>query len=239
MYKNYIFDVYGTLVDIRTNEGKTYLWDKMVEMFGFYGASYERKELKEKYFRYISEIEAEMKKEEEHPEPDLAKVFRRLFEEKGVTVNDEMIGFFMRMFRSISTKFIRLYDGVIELLEELKKKGKKVYILSNAQTEFTRPEISYLGIEKYFDGILISSEEKCKKPGKNFYNTIMERYHLAAKDSIMIGNDSVSDIEGAYNVGMDSLYIHTEISPECVSDLKSTYTVMDGDFRKIMPLILK
>ena len=64
MYKNYIFDVYGTLVDIRTNEGKTYLWDKMVEMFGFYGASYERKELKEKYFRYISEIEAEMKKEE-------------------------------------------------------------------------------------------------------------------------------------------------------------------------------
>ena len=55
----------------------------------------------------------------------------------------------------------------------------------------------------------------------------------------MIGNDSVSDIEGAYNVGMDSLYIHTEISPECVSDLKSTYTVMDGDFRKIMPLILK
>lgn len=239
MYKNYIFDVYGTLIDIRTNEEKTYLWDKMVEMFGFYGASYERIELKKKYFQYIREIETEMKKEEEHPEPDLSRVFRRLFEEKGVSANDEMIGFFMRMFRSISTKFIRLYDGVIELLEELKIKKKKIYILSNAQTEFTRPEIGYLGIEKYFDGILISSEEKCKKPGKSFYNAIIERYHLDPKESIMIGNDSISDIEGAYNVGMDSLYIHTEISPECVEDLRSTYTIMDGDFRKIMPLIVK
>ena len=27
-YENYIFDLYGTLVDIRTNEKKTYLWQK-------------------------------------------------------------------------------------------------------------------------------------------------------------------------------------------------------------------
>lgn len=28
-YQNYIFDLYGTLVDIRTNERKAYLWQKM------------------------------------------------------------------------------------------------------------------------------------------------------------------------------------------------------------------
>ena len=55
----------------------------------------------------------------------------------------------------------------------------------------------------------------------------------------MIGNDSICDIEGAYNAGLDSLYIHTEISPDCVKDLKSKYSVMDGDFRKIQKLILK
>ena len=31
MYKNYIFDLYGTLVDIRTDEGKNSLWKKMSE----------------------------------------------------------------------------------------------------------------------------------------------------------------------------------------------------------------
>ena len=239
MYKNYVFDLYGTLVDIRTNEEKTYLWDKMAEMFGFYGAIYERAELKRKYFAYMQELEQEMKKEEECPEIDLCKVFRRLFEEKNVEVKEETITFLMQMFRVVSTKFVRLYDGVIDLMEALKAKNKKIYLLSNAQSNFTRPELRYLGLEPYFDGILISSEEACKKPGKSFYNTLLDRYKLNPKETIMIGNDSISDIRGSYEVGLDSLYIHTEISPECVEDLKSTYTIMDGDFRKIEKLILK
>lgn len=239
MYKNYIFDLYGTLVDIRTNENKNYLWDKMTEMFGLYGAFYEKNELKKKYFTYIKESEDERKKEEEYPEIDLAGIFQRLFEEKGVSVDDATIAAFMKMFRVVSTRFVRLYDGVIDFMEALKKKDKKIYLLSNAQSNFTRPELSYLGLEPYFDGILISSEEGCKKPGKRFYQTVIDRYHLNPKESIMIGNDSIADIQGAYEAGLASLYIHTEISPECVEDLKSTYTIMDGDFRKVKDLILK
>lgn len=239
MYKNYVFDLYGTLVDIRTNENKAYLWDKMTEIMGFYGAVYERQELKQKYQLYSKELEEKMKETEPYPEIDLAKVFQRLFEEKQVKVEEEKVEFIMNMFRVVSTKFIRLYDGVIPFLEELKRKGKKVYLLSNAQKNFTRPELAYLGIEKYFDGILISSEEGCKKPGKSFYTKLLERYHLNPRESIMIGNDSISDIRGSYEMGMDSLYIHTEISPECVEDLKSKYTIMDGDFRKVSGMILK
>ncbi|MDE7423370.1 MAG: HAD family hydrolase [Lachnospiraceae bacterium] len=239
MYKNYVFDLYGTLVDIRTNEDKAYLWDKMTELFGFYGAVYERNTLKKTYFQYCKELEEEMKKEEEYPEIDLDVVIRRLFADKGVEeVEQSTLDALQMSMRVISTKFIRLYDGVIDLLESLKAKGKKVYLLSNAQRGFTRPELGYLGIEKYFDGILISSEEGCKKPGNSFYQRLLDRYNLNPKESIMIGNDSVSDILGACGVGMDSLYIHTEISPECVEDLKSTYTIMDGDFTKIKKMIL-
>lgn len=239
MYQNYIFDLYGTLIDIRTNENKAYLWDKMTEMFGFYGAIYTRTELKAQYAKYSKELERQLKENEEYPEIDLDIVIRRLFEDKGVQVDESVIDFIQKMFRVVSTKFIRLYDGVIDLFEALKKNGKKIYLLSNAQSKFTRPELTYLGIEKYFDGILISSEEGCKKPGSSFYNRVLDRYHLDKKETIMIGNDSVSDIEGAYNAGLDSLYIHTEISPECVEDLKSTYTVMDGDFKKIRKLVLQ
>ena len=240
MYKNYVFDLYGTLVDIRTNEDKAYLWDKMKELFGFYGAVYERNTLKKTYFQYCKELEEQMKKEEEYPEIDLDVVIRRLFADKGVEeVEKSTLDALQMTMRVISTKFIRLYDGVIDLLESLKAKGKKVYLLSNAQRGFTRPELGYLGIEKYFDGILISSEEGCKKPGNSFYQRLLDKYNLNPKESIMIGNDSVSDILGACGVGMDSLYIHTEISPECVEDLRSTYTIMDGDFTKVKKMILK
>ena len=95
MYKNYVFDLYGTLVDIRTNENKAYLWDKMTEIMGFYGAVYERQELKQKYQLYSKELEEKMKETEPYPEIDLAKVFRRLFEEKQVKIEEEKVEFIM------------------------------------------------------------------------------------------------------------------------------------------------
>ena len=40
-YRNYIFDLYGTLVDISTNEAKASLWKNMAWLFSMMGASYE------------------------------------------------------------------------------------------------------------------------------------------------------------------------------------------------------
>lgn len=40
-YKNYIFDLYGTLVDIHTEEGIPKLWEKLSFFYGFYGAIYQ------------------------------------------------------------------------------------------------------------------------------------------------------------------------------------------------------
>ena len=51
MYQNYIFDLYGTLADTHTNEGKHYLWNKLSAFFSAYGAIYEPLELKKAYFR--------------------------------------------------------------------------------------------------------------------------------------------------------------------------------------------
>ena len=54
---NYIFDLYGTLVDIHTNEKKAYLWKKMSLFFGMKGAAYEPKELRMAYETKIKEQE--------------------------------------------------------------------------------------------------------------------------------------------------------------------------------------
>lgn len=55
MYKNYIFDFYGTLVDIRTNESKPYLWKKISEIYSAYGALYTGAELKKSYAKLVAE----------------------------------------------------------------------------------------------------------------------------------------------------------------------------------------
>ena len=88
-------------------------------------------------------------------------------------------------------------------------------------------------------GICISSDEECSKPDEKYFKTLFDRYGLEKSESIMIGNDYISDIGGAADFGIDSLYIHQSISPEIDGELRSTYKVMDGDVFKIKKLIVK
>ena len=49
MYTNYIFDLYGTLVDIHTNKKSKILWSKLSLFYSFNGAIYSSDELKASY----------------------------------------------------------------------------------------------------------------------------------------------------------------------------------------------
>ena len=97
--------------------------------------------------------------------------------------------------------------------------GRKVYLLSNAQTIFTRPELRALGLEELFDGTLLSAEAGRKKPDSLFYRALLDKYGLDPEETIMVGNDDVADCHGAAAAGLDSLYIYTEQSPKPVKPL--------------------
>lgn len=238
MYKNYIFDLYGTLVDIHTDEEQEYLWKKITDFYGFHGAIYTPEELRKEY-KLLCAAEGEKIKDVEWAEIQIEKVFLELFTKKGVDVTLELATHVGEIFRIISTEYLKLYDGVIEFMELLKKKKKKIYLLSNAQEIFTVPEMKYLGIYDYFDGVVISSSEECKKPDPKFYNIVLNRYDLDKKESIMIGNDYITDIKGAHDSGLDSLYIHSNLSPEIKGKLLSKYSIMDGDFKKVKDIVVK
>ena len=219
-YRNYIFDLYGTLVDIRTDETDRKLWEHMSLFYGYYGARYAAEELHRAYLTLVQVKEKALKQErtvqyahEAYPEIPLDEVFCELYTAKGIKPDASLVLHTGQMFRAQSTKYIRLYAHAKELLTALKEAGRGVYLLSNAQRIFTEYELHYLGIHDLFDGILISSEEGCKKPDKRFFEILLNRYKLKAVESLMIGNDMETDVAGAKKVGMDSFYIYSAISP--------------------------
>lgn len=243
MYKNCIFDLYGTLVDIRTDESTDEFWCKVAEIYRLNGADYTSKELKSDYKRYAEEETKKSRKlhpSYEHIDINLEQVFEKLYRQKGVAPTAKMIADTALKFRQASTLFIRLYDGVIEMLEALKKNNIGIYLLSNAQRCFTYPELIKLNIEKYFDGILISSDCGCSKPQVEFFDMLLDKFSLNRSDCIMIGNDCISDMLGAYNAGIDGLYIHQEIStPLKGHTLHCKHSIMDGDVTKITEYLLQ
>lgn len=224
-YKNYIFDLYGTLVDIHTNESKASLWKNMADIYSLMGAVYTAKELKKQYKKLVCEEVLEIKARmickysdetltDEEIEICLENVFRKLFVHKGTEADDMQIRQLGIVFRSLSSGYIRLFEGVPELLVNLKKGGKRIYLLSNAQRVFTEPEMKMLGIYEYFDGILYSSDAGVKKPSYCFYDTLFVKYNLCKEDSVMIGNEYHADIYGAERYGIDSMYVFTAQSGE-------------------------
>lgn len=234
MIKNYIFDLYGTLVDIHTEEGNAKLWEKLALFYGYYNARYEAAELEKRFRELISQKEQVQKQEieqadvveksddvhEAHPEIEIEQIFATLFREKGVEPDEALSIHSGQFFRVLSTEYVKLYDGAKELLQALKEQGKNVYLLSNAQRIFTEFEIHTLDIEKYFDDIFISSVCGVKKPDDRFYNMLLEKHHLRPEESIMIGNDAISDIAGAKTVGLSTFYIHSNISPKLATHLE-------------------
>lgn len=215
-YDNYFFDLYGTLIDIHTEEGDEELWKFMVKYYAYKGANYGSWELRWRYEALVHEEEELLlaKHPDQIPEPQVERVFMRLYEEKGVRVSIQEAVDAAQVFRSFSLRYVRLYSGAKELLAHLKKKGKKLYVLSNAQQVFTESEMRYLGIYDYFDRVCLSSDYYCKKPDPAYFKQLLQSEGLDPAKTMMIGNSEHDDIRTAKALGMGACYIHSNLSPE-------------------------
>lgn len=221
-YENYIFDLYGTLVDIHTNEETEDLWEALADFYGEHGANYAAAELQADYASGVQELL------DISEEIQVEKVFRQLYEAKGVTADDTLVLETCRFFRDTSTEYIKLYPWSLPILDKLKAEGKGIYLLSNAQRSFTAHELDLLGLTKYFDVIMISSDCGVQKPNLMFFKMLMKRCNLRAKECLFVGNDEICDIFGAKKAGMDTFYIHSNCSPEYTGKVPATYTAMDA-----------
>lgn len=238
MYNSYIFDLYGTLIDIRTDEWSDEFWNDFAKWMTDNDMPFSGRELHRLYDEEIRKLEKKVSKYD-FPEIDVRPVFKAICLKRKTTITDEEVWEVGENFRKISTRMIRLYPNTLKVLKELKKFGKKVYLLSNAQRVFTWQELEGTGITKYFDDIFISSDAGCKKPDTAFYKKLIDKHNLDISECVMIGNDSTSDIAGATALGMDAFYMRTEISPkdDPVPDCK--YAFEDGDIGHVLELIKK
>ena len=224
-YRNYIFDLYATLIDIHTNQKPLPFWRKVSAVMNAYGAVYEPAEMRKKYREVIKEEERALAEacRTEFPEVDIGNVFLRLLLEAPIlrkdgiwgdprTWDSETVGrwcsSFAESFRIMSRIRFALYPDTIGTLVRLRNEGKHVYLLSNAQSLFTRPEMEELGLFPYFEDVFISSEHRMRKPEVRFMEELLEKHGLDPKETVMVGNDMKSDIEMAARCGVNAFLVN-------------------------------
>ena len=248
-YTDLVFDLYGTLVDIHTEEDDR-VWEKTAFYFGFYGAHYPGPELNAAFQAAMRAREARAGQSYEcFPDLPCEETMADLFRAKGVTENADTLGInAAQLFRISSLDYIRLYPHALEALAKLRKAGYRLWLLSNAQAIFTAYVLRLLGLGEQRDGIYLSSNYKCRKPDLRFYQSLIDERHLDVSKTMMIGNDRQTDIAGAKAAGMATLYMHTDLTPrdQAEADKAKAIGITDGreyefegdDWEKLCELIL-
>ena len=213
-YTDLVFDLYGTLVDIHTEEDAL-VWEKTALYFGYYGAHYSPEGLRAAFQEELKKRQAKAGQSYEcFPDIPFEPIMAVLFRKAGVEENADTLGInAAQLFRICSTEYIRLYPGALEALARLRQKGFRLWLLSNAQRVFTAYELRHLGLGEQLDGIFISSDYGCRKPDARFYQALLREKNLDPSHCMMIGNDRDTDIAGAKALGMATLYMHTELTP--------------------------
>jgi len=209
---DYIFDLYGTLADICTDETPVVFWEGAASDAEALGAHYTGEALR---YRYLALCADEVRLRaatlpgvpEALVEPELLNVFKRLLSEQGA--DDSQAKAFAAAFRRRSTLWLRPMPHALETLDALRKSGARTFLLSNAQSCFTVDELRALDLTRRFDGILLSSDAGMKKPYRGLYELLLSRYGIDRKTAVMVGNDAIADVGGADAAGLMSFYCHT------------------------------
>ena len=98
-----------------------------------------------------------------------------------------------------------LLEGAQEFLTALKERGK-VYLITNGTPPAQYGRLDSLGIRPLFDGIFVSDEIGAAKPSREFFSYVLAAIEKGAKDCVVIGDSLSSDIAGANNSDIPSIW---------------------------------
>jgi len=101
--------------------------------------------------------------------------------------------------------------GAIETLEYLTKKGSyRLSIITNGFEEIQHMKLASGGLTHYFESVITSQQAGHKKPAREIFDYALEKSGVAAKEAVMIGDNLVTDIAGARNAKVDTIFFNPE-----------------------------
>ena len=96
----------------------------------------------------------------------------------------------------------RLFPGVKDFIFRLKSDGVITANITDLTAQIQFRKMVYLGLDEYFDYVVTSEEAGRDKPHKAPFEIVLSKIGVDPSEIWMIGDDPVSDIEGAVSVGM-------------------------------------
>jgi putative hydrolase of the HAD superfamily len=211
-YKDLFFDLDHTIWDFELNSKET-LWDLHLkyeleakginnfdEFYNIYSVHNHR--LWDRYSKgFIKQEELRWK-----------RVYLSLLDYK---IADEALSKEMSLdYLTILPDKKNLFPYTIEILDYLKNKDYKMHLITNGFESVQFKKIKNSNLADYFTEVITSEASNSLKPNKEIFEYALKVSNAKLETSIMIGDNESADIQGAINVGMDSIFVnHLQVEP--------------------------
>lgn len=132
--------------------------------------------------------------------------FPRIFDSFGV--DDKQVALDMQVdYIGVCPTKPYLIEGARDLLDVLFGKYE-LYIITNGFEEIQGTKMKSGGLDKYFNIVISSGLVGYQKPEKEIFEHALSLARAEVPESLMIGDNPVSDIEGAYRAGIDQVFLN-------------------------------
>jgi len=101
---------------------------------------------------------------------------------------------------------VQLYDDVLPVLKQLHSNYKMIGV-SNGNSDIKKTKT---GLEHYFEFSWSAAEAGKEKPHPKIFLDVMEKTQLSPHDIIHIGDDPVTDIQGAHNADIRAIWLNRD-----------------------------
>jgi putative hydrolase of the HAD superfamily len=145
------------------------------------------------------------------PRPDDGRswwrdVVAKTFEIAGAKV-EPFDDFFDAVYREFALPGIwRLEPGALDLLQDLRRAGFRVGIISNFDLRLY-DILKHVGVLSLFEQIIVSSQVGADKPSPRIFEEALRRFQVEPAELLHIGDDEIADGEGARVVGIQTFML--------------------------------
>ena len=96
-------------------------------------------------------------------------------------------------------------EGTVDILKNIRDSQKfRLYALTNWSAETFPWALDNFDFLHWFEGIVVSGVEKCRKPLPQFFEVLFNRYTINPSEAIFI-DDNLKNIEGAKALGLNTI----------------------------------
>lgn len=136
------------------------------------------------------------------------------------------------MASAVSTTLI---DGVTTVLEELKKDGLKLVVITNNSEKPMRHALQKVGLEGFFDLILTRGSTQFIKPHPQPIQEALRRLRISVSEAVFVG-DSPVDVKASHEAGVLAIGITTGVGSEEVLKANGAKYVISS-MEKLIPIV--